>query len=407
MRATVLNIFMHTLAESSIERMFSKSVTYDRGVLRVGDELYDVNSFARVLVVAIGKASHTMVQALSERFGAGVGISGLACGPVLPDAQVFGFRYYKGGHPLPNQDSVKSAEAMLRAVEPLTGRDLVIFMLSGGGSALVEKPIDDSISLEDLIATYRALVHSGAPIAQINTVRKHLSAIKGGRLALAASPAHQLSIMVSDVPENALDSLASGPTMPDTSTVAQCYELVDKYKLLPQFPASVRKLFESRAILETPKPTDAVFSRSRWCTLASNAVAEKVAVEKAVMSGLAIEVDNSCDDWDYVPAADYLLKRLRELRKGVSRVCLDFRRRNHGEGRGQGRSGRPQSALCALLRAKNCRRKHHHPQRRNRRYRRQQRCRWRGGGRHHDGAHPAAGPQRRAGVEGFQFDSPF
>jgi hydroxypyruvate reductase len=311
MRATALDIFMHTLAESSIERVFTKSVSYERGVLRVGEESYDINSFSRVLVVAIGKASHTMVQALSERFGAGVGISGLACGPVLPDAQVFGFRYYKGGHPLPNQDSVKAAEAMLRAVEPLTGRDLVIFMMSGGGSALVEKPIASSISLEDLMATYRALVHSGAPIAQINTLRKHLSAIKGGRLALAAAPAHQLSIMVSDVPENALDSLASGPTMPDTSTVEQCYALVDKYKLLPQFPASVRGLFESRAILETPKPADA-----------SNAVVEKVAVEKAVMSGFAIEVDNTCDDWDYVPAADYLLKRLRELRKGVSRVCL-------------------------------------------------------------------------------------
>jgi hydroxypyruvate reductase len=322
MRATALDIFMHTLAESSIARMFNKSVSYERGVLRVGDESFDINSFARIFVVAIGKASHTMVQALGERFGAGVGVSGLACGPLLPDAQVFGYRYYKGGHPLPNQDSVKAAEAMLRAVEPLTGRDLVIFMLSGGGSALVEKPIATSISLEDLVATYRALVHSGAPIAEINTVRKHLSAIKGGRLALAASPAHQLSIMISDVPENALDSLASGPTMPDTSTVEQCYALVDKYKLLPQFPASVRQLFEGRAILETPKPADAVFSRSRWCTLASNAVAEKVAVEKAAMSGFAIEVDNSCDDWDYVPAADYLLKRLRELRKGVSRVCL-------------------------------------------------------------------------------------
>jgi hydroxypyruvate reductase len=322
MRATALEIFMHTLAESSVERMFTKSVSYEGSVLRVGDESYDINSYARVFVVAIGKASHTMVQALSERIGAGVGITGIACGPVLPDAQVFGFRYYKGGHPMPNADSVKAAEVMLRAVEPLTGRDLVIFMMSGGGSALVEKPIDDSISLEDLIATYRALVHSGAPIAQINTVRKHLSAIKGGRLALAASPAHQLSIMVSDVPENALDSLASGPTMPDTSTLDQCYALVDKYKLLPQFPASVRKLFESRAILETPKATDAVFSRSRWSTLASNAVVEKVAVEKAAISGFAIEVDNSCDDWDYAPAADYLLKRLRELRKGVSRVCL-------------------------------------------------------------------------------------
>ncbi len=369
MRATALDIFMHTLAESSIERVFNKSVSYERGVLRVGEESYDVNSFARVFVVAIGKASHTMVQALSERLGAGVGVTGLACGPVLPDAQVFGFRYYKGGHPLPNQDSVKAAEAMLRAVEPLTGRDLVIFMMSGGGSALVEKPIANSISLEDLMATYRALVHSGAPIAQINTLRKHLSAIKGGRLALAASPAHQLSIMVSDVPENALDSLASGPTMPDTSTVEQCYALVDKYKLLPQFPASVRELFERRAILETPKPADAVFSRSRWCTLASNAVVEKVAVEKAVMSGFAIEVDNTCDDWDYVPAAELSTEAPARVGKGVSRVCLISGGEITVKVEGSEASGAA-IRFCAVLRTKNCRQKDYHPQRGNRRYRR-------------------------------------
>jgi hydroxypyruvate reductase len=322
MRATALDIFMHALAESSIPKTFEHSLGYERGVLRAGEDLYDLGSFTRIFVVAIGKAAHTMVQALGDRLGAGIGISGIVCGPVLPEAQVFGFRYYKGGHPMPNQDSLKAAEAILRALEPLGGRDLVIFMMSGGGSALLDKPIADSISLEDLVATYRALVHSGAPIAEINTIRKHLSATKGGRLALAAAPAHQLSIMVSDVPENALDSLASGPTMPDTTTVEQCYALVEKYKLMPQFPASVRELFDHKAIVETPKPHDAVFSRSRWCTLASNATAEKVAVEKAVMSGLAIEVDNSTDDLDYVPAADYLLNRVRELRKGVSRVCL-------------------------------------------------------------------------------------
>ncbi|MGA2990790.1 MAG: DUF4147 domain-containing protein [Candidatus Korobacteraceae bacterium] len=322
MRATALGIFMHALAESSIPKTFDRGLGYERGVLRAGEDLYDIASFTRIFVVAIGKAAHTMVRALSERLGPGSGISGMVCGPVLPEAQIFGFRYYKGGHPMPNQDSVKAAEGILRALEALSGRDLVIFMMSGGGSALVEKPIADSISLTDLVATYRALVHSGAPIAEINTIRKHLSATKGGRLALAAAPAHQLSIMVSDVPENALDSLASGPTMPDTSTVEQCYALVEKYRLLPQFPASVRELFERRAIVETPKPHDAVFSRSRWCTIASNAVAQKSAVEQAVVSGFAIEVDNSVDDWDYVPAADHLLRRVRELRKGVSRVCL-------------------------------------------------------------------------------------
>ena len=110
-----------------------------------------------------------------------------------------------------------------------TAASLVIFLLSGGGSSLVEKPIDDEISLDDLIATYRVLVHSGAPIAEMNAIRKHLSAVKGGRLAQAAFPAQQVSLLVSDVPDNALDALASGPTMPDSTSVEDCYRLAEKH----------------------------------------------------------------------------------------------------------------------------------------------------------------------------------
>ena len=103
------------------------------------------------------------------------------------------------------------------------------------------------------IETYKALVHSGAPIAEINAIRKHLSALKGGRLARAAAPAYQASVLVSDVPENSLDALASGPTMPDTTTVADCHAIVKRYNLLPRFPASVRALFERDLLQETPK----------------------------------------------------------------------------------------------------------------------------------------------------------
>jgi hydroxypyruvate reductase len=165
-------------------------------------------------------------------------------------------------------------------------------------------------------------VHSGAPIAQINAVRKHLSAVKGGRMAVAASPAHQLSILISDVPDNALDSLASGPTMPDTSTVEQCYDIVRRYNLLPQLPESVHNLFQTHGLEETPKAGDPLFERARWWPVLSNISAQKAAVERAAMKGFAIQIDNTCDDWDYRKAADYLLDRVRELRKGVSRVCL-------------------------------------------------------------------------------------
>lgn len=321
-RNTAREIFAYVLAESSIERAFDRHVFYERGILRVVEDLHDLTSYSRVFVVAIGKAAHTMVEALMSRIGPGIGISGIVCSPELPATQVFGFRYFRGGHPTPNADSVRAAETILKALEVSNHRCLVIFLLSGGGSALVEKPVSDAICLEDLEKTYLALVHSGAPIAEINTIRKHLSAVKGGRLALAAVPAHQVSILVSDVPENAVDSLASGPTMPDSSTIRRCQEIVKKYQLLPKFPESVRGIFERGELVETPKKGDAAFVRSRWWNVLSNSTAQKAAVERAALAGFAVEADNSCDDWDYAKAADHLLQRLRDLRKGVSRVCL-------------------------------------------------------------------------------------
>jgi hydroxypyruvate reductase len=195
-------------------------------------------------------------------------------------------------------------------------------MISGGGSSIVEKPIDDEISLDDLIATYRALVLSGAPIAEINAIRKHLSSVKGGRLAQAAFPAQQVSLLVSDVPDNTPDALASGPTMPDSTSAEDCYRIAEKHALLPQFPHSTRELFERRALEETPKSDDQAFYRSRWWTLLSNQTAIEHASAAAERAGFAVHVDNSCDDWDYEPAADYLLKRVRELRKESPRICL-------------------------------------------------------------------------------------
>lgn len=321
-RHSAREIFLQALGECSVDRAFERHVFYERGVLRVVEDLYDFSMFGRIFVVAIGKAAHTMTESLMSRVGPGAGITGVVCGPGAANSQVFGFRYFRGGHPLPNGDSVRAAEGILRALEFRNQRSLVIFLISGGGSSLVEKPISSEISLEDLITTYRALVHSSAPIADINAIRKHLSAVKGGRLALAASPAHQVSILVSDVPEDALDSLASGPTMPDRSTIRQCHEIVRKHDLLAEFPDSVRGIFERGELQETPKSNDPVFGNSRWWKVLSNASVQKAAVERAALAGFAVEVDSSCDDWDYEKAADHLIKRLRELRTGVSRVCL-------------------------------------------------------------------------------------
>jgi len=320
MRVTARQLFEHALAEASIDRAFQRHVECERGVLRVCEDLHDLDSYGRVLVVSIGKAAHAMVNSLEMQ--AGNRFEGIVASSVEALSQARGFRYFRGGHPTPNEDSLRAAEAMLKSLNAQTAASLVIFMLSGGGSAIAEKPIDNEISLPDLIATYRALVHSGAPIAEINSIRKHLSAIKGGRLALAAAPAQQVSLLVSDVPDNMPDALASGPTMPDSTTVSECHAIAEEYGMLNEFPTSVRELFQRHALEETPKSDDPAFHRSRWWTILSNSSLLEAARLDAQRQGFSVEVDNSCDDWDYLRAADFLLDRVRELRKKSERVCL-------------------------------------------------------------------------------------
>ena len=318
MKQIAHHIFDHALPESSIRQAFARHLHCERGVLRICEDLYDLNAYSRVFVIAIGKAAHTMLVALHEI--AGARFEGIVASSVAPEFQIRGFRYFHGGHPLPNAESIRAADAMLKSFTAQTESSLVIYLVSGGGSAAAEKPIDTEISLDDLIGTYRALVHSGAPIAEINAIRKHLSAIKGGRLAQAAYPAQQVSILISDVPDSMPDALASGPTMPDSTTAEDCYALAAKYKM--QFPPSVQELFERHALDETPKSDDPAFIRARWWTVLSNAALLQAAKEEAEHQGFEVVIDNSCDDWDYAKAADYLLQRLRDLRQKHERVCL-------------------------------------------------------------------------------------
>ena len=328
MRDTARDIFTSALKNASIESAFARNVHCERRVLRIGDDLHDLDSYQRVFVVSIGKAAHTMAAALEAQLGSS--LEGIVASSVEPTSQVRGFRYFRGGHPTPTAESIHAADAILKSLTSLDAASLAIFMISGGGSSIVEKPVvtkkdtlkDVEISLPDLAATYRTLVHSGAPIAEINAIRKHLSSVKGGRLAQAAYPAQQVSILVSDVPDDTPDALASGPTMPDSTSIHDCERIAAKYNLIDQFPKSVADLFREHALDETPKSDDPAFIRARWWTVLSNKVAIDEAAAAATRTGFAVEVDNSCDDWPYDKAAAYLLNRLRELRRTVSRVCL-------------------------------------------------------------------------------------
>ena len=178
MKQIARHIFDHALRESGVSAALARDISCERGVLRICEDLYDLNAYSRVFVISLGKAAHTMLAALHEQTGER--FEGIVASPVAPEFHVRGFRYFQGGHPLPNADSIGAAEAMLKSLNTLTESSLTIFLVSGGGSACAEKPLGGEISLEDLIATYRTLVHCGAPIREINAVRKHLSATKGG-----------------------------------------------------------------------------------------------------------------------------------------------------------------------------------------------------------------------------------
>src|SRR5208283_1493844 len=283
-------IFASALKNASIESAFARNVHCERRALRIGDDLHDLDSYQRVFVVSIGKAAHTMAAALVTQVGSS--LQGIVASSVEPESQVRGFRYFHGGHPTPTAESIQAADAILKSLTALDANSLVIFILSG------------------------------APIAEINAIRKHLSAVKGGRLAQAAYPAQQVSILVSDVPDATPDALASGPTMPDSTSIHDCERIAAKYNLVDRFPKSVADLFRQHALDETPKSDDPAFIRARWWTVLSNKVAIDEAAVAATRAGFAVEVDSSCDDWPYDKAAAYLLGRLRDLRSKVSRVCL-------------------------------------------------------------------------------------
>ena len=320
MRQRAREIFEHALAECSIFKAFTRCVRFDAGRLHVGENRYDLRGLSSIAVISIGKAGHSMAEALAKLVPTEIG--GIVACPVAPKSPLAGFRYFYGGHPLPNEDSLRAGAAILDLLRGLPSPSLVLFLISGGASAIAEKPIRADLTLSDVIETNRTLVLSGAPIAEINAIRKHLSAIKGGRMAKAASPATQVSLLVSDVPDDALDALGSGPTMPDTSTMADCYAIAKHYDLVTKLPERVQLIFTTEELSETPKMDDAAFANSRYVTVLSNQTAVEAATIHAKALGFTVEVDNSCDDWDYARAADYLLARLRGSPQNRSPICL-------------------------------------------------------------------------------------
>lgn len=218
-----------------------------------------------VIVVGAGKASAQMAATVLEIMGARVTgghvvtkydhTNNAVTGPILVS---------EAAHPIPDEAGVAGGSAVVAAATAATERTLLFACISGGGSALLVQPAQ-GITLSDMQETNALLLQSGADITVMNTIRKHLSAVKGGNLALAAAPATVISLVLSDVIGDPLESIASGPTVPDTSTFQDCWDIVQKFGLEGKFPAAVEARLKNGCagtVAETPKPGDLAFENT-------------------------------------------------------------------------------------------------------------------------------------------------
>ena len=234
----------------------------------------------RTVVIGAGKAASQMAAAFETLWdGSYGGVVVARHGPVEKTERI---RVLQSAHPVPDDAGLVGSRALLDAVQGLTEDDLVIALISGGGSALLPAP-PEGLTLADEIAVNKALLASGAPISAMNTVRKHVSRIKGGRLAMAAAPARVVSLVVSDVPGDNPAFVASGPTVPDWSSVEEALRIVTDYRMA--LPDKVSEHLRSRAAA-APKPDDPAFARNEVRVIASARVSLEAAAAEAKRQGV-------------------------------------------------------------------------------------------------------------------------
>lgn len=244
----------------------------------------------RIIVVGAGKAGAPMAGAVSEIFGDKIAAGRVIVkyGHTLPQPIRSSIQISEAGHPVPDEAGLLAAQEIAGLLLSTTEDDVVLCLISGGGSALLTLPAD-GLTLGDLQATTEKLLAAGATINQVNTIRKHLSAVKGGRLAEMAAPAAVYTLILSDVVGDPLEVIGSGPTVPDPTTFEDAWKIVDQYQLAPILPARVvQRLQAGRAgaIPDTPKPGAAVLARVFNAVIASNYIAARAAAVAAGQAGL-------------------------------------------------------------------------------------------------------------------------
>jgi len=354
-KAEARRIFEAGLRAVDPQKGIKKFLTVEGNALRIGEQELNLESFRSIWVIGAGKGSALMAQGAEEILGDRIsgGIVIVKYGYVAPLGRL---RLVEAGHPTPDENGRRATQELVDLVAQLSSRDLVILVLSGGGSALLPMPAA-GISLAEKMMATNLLLKSGAPIHEINAVRKHLSQVKGGQLVRLAHPATLVSLILSDVVGDPLDVIASGPTVGDPSTFQDCAEILNRYDLWEEMPASVsshlRAGVEGR-VPETPKPGDPMFRQTYSVLVGTNLLALEAAAAEAQKLGYTSLILSSMIEGDTAQAARFHTAIAREIVNSghpLSRpACLISGGETTVVVRGKGKGGRNQEfALVAAL----------------------------------------------------------
>jgi len=306
-KAKAKEIFLGALSSVMPKNLIADGLSYHDNILTIENERYDLSKYKNVSVFGSGKASIEMAKAmkvlLGERITTNMVVSNYA-------EKVEGVEVLESTHPLPSQKSIDAGEKLIKGFEALEEEDFFIYLLSGGSSALIEKPIE-GVSLEDFIETTKVLLHHGLCIDEINTIRKNLSQIKGGGLA-SRTKAMGMVLVVSDVIGDDLQAIGSAPLLADNSTLEDVKNIVDKYNILDILPNSVKLVLKNTDTTLTKKPE--VFPHF---LIASNLIALTSAQNIAKDLGFSAKIVTDTLEGDVKEVAKFIVASTKEAKEQV------------------------------------------------------------------------------------------
>lgn len=358
-RARILPILDAALDAVDPGAAVESALTREGDLLRVAGRPYDLSAFQNITVLSFGKAAVIMARALCDLLGDRVtqGIALTRAGHTTGREQLpASVAVLEAGHPVPDKAGVAASRRIATLAAQADSDDLVVCLVSGGGSALLTYPAA-GLSLADLQATTEALLRCGATIDQINTLRKHLEALKGGQLAHLGAPATLVTLVLSDVVGSPLDVIASGPTVPDRSTWADAWQVVERYSLQAVLPSAVINRLQTGLagkLCDTPKAGDPLFTNSQTVVVADNALAAEAAAAAALRGGFNAQVLTTFVEGEAREVARLAVALAREVtthgRPVAAPACLILGGETTVTIRGQGKGGRNQElALAAAL----------------------------------------------------------